>query len=237
METIYTFFIGCIFGSFLQVVIDRAPQGEDFILSRSHCDACHHVLHAVDLIPLVSYFIHRGHCRYCKAKITAKYPLTETVIGLLAVIYVSFFGLTIRSLVDLFLITLMIAIFVIDYHHMIIPDTLNLLILPEVIYYWVADGFTLSNIFGLSVSLLMIMVSFFYKDSIGGGDIKYLAVLGLLFGYPKIIFLLAVSTTIASLYALYELIRHNKSLRSYIAFGPFISLSAIFFLILNHIGK
>jgi leader peptidase (prepilin peptidase)/N-methyltransferase len=74
--------IGLAVGSFLNVCIDRLPAGQSLVSPRSHCDGCGQPLANRDLIPIVSYLLLRGRCRYCSVAIPARLPLVEAVTGL-----------------------------------------------------------------------------------------------------------------------------------------------------------
>lgn len=64
-------------GSFLYLVADRWPRGEPFVLDRSRCPHCKHVLRMIDLFPLVSWLATRAQCRYCGKRLSIWYPITE----------------------------------------------------------------------------------------------------------------------------------------------------------------
>ena len=139
---IIIFLTGLIVGSFLNCVIYRLafPKG------RSFCPHCKHILSWQDLIPVLSFFILRGECRYCGKKISWQYPLVEIATGLLFVLILNFefrwieqserlpVGLlsnkilifnfeTITYFLYLLIISsLLIIIFVYDLKHFIIPD-------------------------------------------------------------------------------------------------------------------
>src|SRR5258708_37734623 len=80
------FIFGTVVGSFLGVVIDRLPRGKTIVKGRSHCDHCKHTLSALDLIPLVSFLVLRGKCRYCHSSIGWNTFFIECITGLLFVI-------------------------------------------------------------------------------------------------------------------------------------------------------
>jgi len=79
---VFTFLLGVSIGSFLNVLIDRLPQ-ERKITGRSVCDYCQHQLSWYDLIPILSFFLLKGRCRYCCKKISFQYPLVEILTGLM----------------------------------------------------------------------------------------------------------------------------------------------------------
>ncbi|KKU86521.1 MAG: Type 4 prepilin-like protein leader peptide-processing enzyme [Parcubacteria group bacterium GW2011_GWA2_47_9] len=137
----FIFLLGLAIGSFLNAVIHRLQTEEKLFPGRSHCPHCRHKLAAKDLIPLISYLLLKGRCRYCKKPISLQYPLVELATGLLfvavlqytaplfifnpAVIFQSplvFFVGTGTFLYYLLLISFLTVIFVYDLKHHIIPD-------------------------------------------------------------------------------------------------------------------
>ena len=81
--TAIVFLFGVLIGSFLNVLIYRIPKGENFVTENSHCMTCNHRLYAKDLVPLFSWLFLGGKCRYCKAKISAQYPIVEATNGIM----------------------------------------------------------------------------------------------------------------------------------------------------------
>ena len=82
MVIVLVFSFGLCIGSFVNVVVDRLPKGKK-ITGRSHCEFCRKTLEATDLVPVVSFFLLKGRCRYCKKKLSWQYPLVELATGLL----------------------------------------------------------------------------------------------------------------------------------------------------------
>lgn len=81
--TLYAFIVGLCVGSFLNVVVLRGFSGESIVLPPSHCTKCNHKLAWYDNIPLFSYLLLRGKCRYCSEKISIQYPLVELATGII----------------------------------------------------------------------------------------------------------------------------------------------------------
>lgn len=81
--TIFFFIIGAFLGSFYNVIAMRSLDGRNWISGRSECDSCKHPLGFLDLIPIFSYLIFKGKCRYCKEKIPPQHFLSEIGFGLL----------------------------------------------------------------------------------------------------------------------------------------------------------
>lgn len=76
------FIMGTLFGSFFTLATYRIPRKQDIMIKRSYCPRCEHELGFFDLIPVLSYTFLGGKCRYCKEKISIRYPLFEVFNGL-----------------------------------------------------------------------------------------------------------------------------------------------------------
>ena len=141
MFYILIFLLGLSVGSFLNVVICRLETKEPIFLSRSHCPKCGALLKWSDLIPLVSFLIQKGKCRYCGKKISWQYPIVEITTGLLFLLIFNFQFFILRQGFDgqaifnqfpifqflnllfyFFIASVLIVIFVYDLKHYIIPD-------------------------------------------------------------------------------------------------------------------
>lgn len=221
----FYFTIGCIVASFVGVVIDRYPRGENFIAGRSHCIYCHQKLRLMDLIPIVSYLILRGKCRYCHQKIPIHYFFIEIIGGYFAIVclkqYQNFKGICLFAIA-----MLLLTISFIDLKMMVIPNgSLCLFFILVMIYtYDIHHSFVDMLVGCLSVSLLMFVLTKITPDCFGGGDIKLMAVAGMLLGWKRNVLAFAIAIVLAGVYALYDLLKNHSSLQSYIAFAPYLSI-------------
>lgn len=116
---------GAIIGSFLNVVIHRLPREESIVFPNSRCPACAAAIHPLDNIPVISYLILRGRCRACRARISPRYPIVETLTALLYALVFLRDGLTAALPFDLAFVTALVALVFIDYDHMILPDAIT----------------------------------------------------------------------------------------------------------------
>jgi prepilin signal peptidase PulO-like enzyme (type II secretory pathway) len=134
MEILTAFFVflfGAAIGSFLNVVILRLHSGKT-LGGRSECPNCKHQLEVLDLIPILSYLLLSGKCRYCKHKLSPQYPLVEllTAVSFSLVFLASSQNLiqlpnilNLTSLIfNLFIVAVLIVISVYDLKWGIIPD-------------------------------------------------------------------------------------------------------------------
>jgi leader peptidase (prepilin peptidase) / N-methyltransferase len=171
---IIVFLFGSIIGSFLNVCIHRMPKGESVVWPRSHCPRCQKRIPGYDNIPFISFLLLKGRCRFCREKISLRYPLVELLTALLMVALFSRFGLTYEFFLYMVMLWgLIIATFV-DIPHRIIPD--------EVSVGGMIIGFIMVSITGLALSPLKFSFSPMAKSALGiiaGGGIIYLT--GVLF--------------------------------------------------------
>jgi leader peptidase (prepilin peptidase) / N-methyltransferase len=245
MSIIFLFLLGTAIGSFLNVLIDRIPRDESIVKGRSHCDKCKHILAPYDLIPLLSFILLSGRCRYCKVKLSVQYPIVEFITGLMFVfIYLyNFHLLTINhySLVSVplnflinlvFLLTIMSSLFVIfitDLKYRIIPDQILIFDLPLIFIYLIINHYPLIiNHFlsGLALFLLfLILVLITRGKGMGLGDVKFAFVMGFLLGFPKIIVAFYLSFLTGALFSIILILVKHKRMKDAIPFGPFLAAS------------
>ena len=233
------FIIGLVLGSFYQVVGLRLPVGESFINSRSYCPKCKKKLKWYELIPLVSYIIQLGRCRKCKKRISITYPLFELLTGVCFALSYLVFGLTKEIIIPLTLISMLIIIIVSDTKYMVIPDEIILLgsILIVVETFFIKGGQAcLTSLFnGVFAFVGMYIVkilgdAIFRKESLGGGDIKLMFLIGLVFSFKTMVVILFLASFMALPYAISVLLIKKDPI---VPYGPFISLTAIALLLLK----
>ena len=95
----FMFVIGTLFGSFFSLATYRIPRHQDILIKRSYCPNCKHNLGFFDLIPILSYIIGKGKCRYCKEKISIRYPIFELTNGIVFLIFFVIFKLSINLVI------------------------------------------------------------------------------------------------------------------------------------------
>ncbi|MGL6104671.1 prepilin peptidase [Romboutsia sp.] len=235
--TIISFIIGTIFGSFYNVCIYRIPEKQSIATPPSHCYNCNTRLKPKDLIPILSWTLLKGKCRYCGQKISPRYALVELLTGILfAVVYLNF-GYTLTTLYYMFLISLLIIITFIDLDHYIIPD--ELLIIGSIIALIVNTlGYGTGIKEGLigalacgggTLAVIYLIELLIKKEVMGGGDIKLFAMLGLFLGVKLGFLTIILSVYVGAIYGIATII-YSKikkiEYNSMIPYGPFISVAA-----------
>ena len=149
MWYIVSVIFGAMIGSFLNVCIYRLPKEESIIWPRSHCPACKKMIRFYDNIPLISYLLLRGRCRYCKGPISIQYPLVEGITALSSLFLFMKFGPSLSYLFYFAFVAALIVITVIDLYHQIIPDVISLpgigvgllasLVIPQIHFFQFLD--------------------------------------------------------------------------------------------------
>lgn len=229
-----TFLLGLIMGSFLHCFGFRYATGESVAKGRSHCALCGHTLHAADLVPLLSYLFLRGKCRYCGKAVSKRYPVAELVCGLAYLSVLLRFGISADLLQYLIFVSLLFGAAVTDLYCRLIPDRLILMGIitafgfglgsPEGILS--ALGRILLN--GLSVAgpLLLLVLLFdkvMKRETMGGGDIKLMFMIGLFFDWRLNLLILILACCIGLLAAL---LPAQKAEDGSFSFGPALCLAA-----------
>lgn len=197
--------LGAVLASFSGCVAARLRTGESFLRGRSHCDGCGHVLAAGDLVPVFSWLLRKGRCRYCGAQIPAGCPMTEALEGLTFAVLLWHYGLTAAGGQAIILAALLFLISLIDWETGIIPDSLVLAVCADFAVFtavsagWRAVG--MGALGGLMLGggmlvLALMMDRVLGRESMGGGDIKLFFAVGLFFPWSQLLLLLIFSCVI-----------------------------------------
>ena len=234
MQSLYLiilFVLGTLFGSFFTVVGSRLPRGENFIKKRSHCDNCKHNLSFLDMIPILSFLFLKGKCRYCGKKIDSLSTWMELFTGILFSLSYFTFGFSYQLFFALGIVSLLIILSVSDISYYIIPD--------EVLIFFSGYFIVLTTLnSGIKAALLAILsglILFFFmyivmllgnflfkKESLGGGDIKLMFVIGLVLHPFLGLFVIFIASVIALPISLIILWRKKKNL---VPYGPFLLIA------------
>lgn len=216
---------GVIIGSFVNVLILRLPIKESVTLTRSHCMNCGHTLAWYDLFPLFSYLFLGGKCRYCKAHISAQYPVVEGLNGLLYVILYLVKGFTLETFLYCLCASALLALSFIDWRTHEIPVGFNIFILLLGLIRLITDiGNWSQYVIGLFAVSGFLFLLFLVTGGrgIGGGDIKLMAATGLLLGWQLNIIGFLIGCILGSIIHL-TLMAIKKADRV-LAFGPYLSM-------------
>jgi len=226
--------LGISFGSFLNVVIDRFATNRSIVKGRSYCESCKKTLQVIDLIPLLSFIFLKGRCRFCGKKIPSRLFVVELVTGILSVtVFVVYAYISIPLFLIIYLITLLlVAIFFIDLSYGIIPDKLSLLLtIVAIIFVFISGSNILIHFLSGMSSFLFFYTLFVVTKGkgMGGGDLKIAFALGLILGYPFIIYGLYLAFLTGAIISIILVLWKKKKLRGdSVPFGPFLVAATLF---------
>lgn len=222
--------LGLVMGSFCNAWAWRIVHGESIARGRSHCARCGHTLAAPDLVPLVSWLLLKGRCRYCGAPISRRYPAAEAVSAAFFVSVLLRFGPSWACLRLWALGCLLLVLSLVDLDARELPDGLLLAAAGCALLRLPAEGWcglrsALVGAVAVSVPLLLLVLladRVMGRETMGGGDIKLFAALGLHFGPALTLFLLILSCFTGLLFALLGRLGRAEEF----PFGPAVALAA-----------
>lgn len=244
MTRIYVFIFGAIVGSFCNVCIVRMPHEKSVVWPGSHCPHCKKSIAWHDNIPFLSYILLRGRCRHCQKPISIRYFIVELVTAVSFVIFYLHFGFTPLFFAYLVLLGgLIIATFV-DLEHRIIPDEISIggIVVGFILSYLIPQMHPdfmgpPSQLLSAWRSCLGIVIGggaiygmglmgdiIFKKESMGGGDVKFLAMIGAFLGWQMALLTFFVAPLFGAVFGIIVKIRTKESV---IPYGPFLALGAL----------
>lgn len=218
------FLLGTAMGSFYNVLIDRLPNDQDVIKSRSECTYCHTKLKWLDLIPIWSFVFLKGRCRYCGKKLTYQYLFSELAVGgifLLAFLLYGRYSNWVSTVTMLALWSMLFIVGVMDYKYGIVIDQV---LIPFAIIGIAAQlvgkvdiikillgGLTGFAFYGLIyVAALLI----YKKEGFGMGDVLLLTAIGTFFGPAQTILIGFLSFFCAIFFIVFSYLKNKKLGRS-----------------------
>lgn len=239
------FIIGLIFGSFYNVVGYRLPNNMSIVFPTSHCPNCNHKLKFYELIPVISYIFLLGRCKNCKKRISLSYPFFEMLTGVLFLLSYLVFGINMKFLISITFISILIIVSISDIRYYIIPDEVLLvgsiiIIIEFIINSLITDASIINGVVmpilnGLGAFAILYLFkvfgdAVFQKESLGGGDIKLLFLIGLVLGFDMSIVVIFIASFIALPLSVISLIKNDNNI---LPFGPYLSLASAVVLLTN----
>ena len=248
--------LGLVVGSFLNVCILRLPRQQGIVSPRSACPHCGQALKPYDNIPLISFLLLGGKCRFCKAAISWQYPGVEVLTA--ATYWVTYvnYGLQWKTVVLLVFFSALIVLVFIDLNQRILPDVitlpgivlglgLSLLVevedstggsilyltgLPDCGGRW---GSLLSSLVGVVVcsGFLWLVAEVYFKwkkvEGMGFGDLKLMGMVGAFLGVKMALLTLMLGSLLGALIGLAFIKLTGKDSRYELPFGSFLGIAAI----------
>lgn len=235
----FVFLAGTCIGSFLNVCIYRIPENKSIVFPGSLCPNCHTLLPFYCNIPILSYLVLTGRCKFCKNPISIRYPFIEMLTGIFAFLLFHTFGLTPATGYWFVFISTLITLSFIDIDHQIIPDIISL---PGILvfassFYFLPDMTLKDTLIGILAGggILYAVALLYYllrkQEGMGGGDIKLLAMIGAATGIKGVLFTVFAGSLVGTLTGILIMIYTRKGdAKLKIPFGPFLSSGAILYI-------
>ena len=226
--------MGLVMGSAVTALAYRVPRERSWVHGRSACTNCGATLQVIDLIPVFSFIGTLGRCRYCKARISPRYPLTELLCGAWAVLLYVHTGFGWHYPFLALWGFLLIALMWIDFDFQLLPDALTFpgtLIGVAVALQW--PGGVREAIFGvvLGSGLLWLLAWGYWKvrgvEGMGGGDIKLAAMFGVVLGWKLSLLTLMLAAFAGTLWGGYLILRKVGDGKTALPFGTLLAPAAM----------
>lgn len=223
------FLISMFLGSFYNVIGLRRLNKEDFTSTPSHCVSCNHQLSFLDMIPVVSWTLMGGKCRYCGAKVSGIYPFGEimTAITYTAMIYK--YGFSLEALIQIVLFTTLIVATASDLKEQIVPDEITLVGTIILVLLRTLSGNSLAYYFvgGLMSFGVLYLLFQLSGGKIGGADVKLYAPIGITIGFVKSMESLFLASLVSVLYLGYHHLKGKDVRNMKFPFVPFMMIGVL----------
>jgi leader peptidase (prepilin peptidase)/N-methyltransferase len=251
MQAVLVAVIGLTFGSFINAYVWRIHKQSksknksySILSGRSMCPKCGSKLKPLDLVPIISWLMLRGKCRYCYKTISAEYPIVEIVTTALFVLSYVYWPLGFKAegifyfVFWLFLIVNLVALAIYDIHWLTLPNRIMYLLYSTVIVQVLVTfgafhgglHYLIGDLLGIAIGGGMFYILFQVSNGkwIGGGDVKLGAILGLYIGSGvDAILLIFIASVLGSLYSISLMTLGKLDRKSLIPYGPFLIVGVI----------
>jgi len=256
LEALVAFAFGLVIGSFLNVCIYRLPRDLSVVRPRSYCTACEHTIAWYDNVPVLSYALLGGKCRYCQSRIAIRYPLVELLTGALFFVYFLRMGATPAAVKYCLLGALLVGLLFADLEERILPDefTLGGAVIGLVLAWFIPVQdfaahllFVLLNIYASArvLSCAESLVGAFFpafvlwlggylyekirkREGMGFGDVKMMLMIGTFLGMRDTILTMVIASVVGSVAGfIYIRVTHKEVSTYELPFGSFLALGAL----------
>ncbi|WP_088241819.1 prepilin peptidase [Calothrix rhizosoleniae] len=239
--SIIVFALGASVGSFINVVVYRLPEGLSILWPPSRCPHCLNQLKAYDNVPVFGWLWLKGRCRFCKNKISPRYPVVEAMAGLLFLLLFFTFKFSFLTLGYWAFCSWLLALSIIDWDTMTLPNPLTqsgllLGIGFQVIWGSVSDGNWQGAVNHGMMAIAAAVLGIWLFDAIailgeiglgkaamGAGDAKLAAMMGAWFGWQ---YLLLASFTACVVGVLFAIV-FRQQWGQKMPFGPFLAMGSV----------
>jgi leader peptidase (prepilin peptidase)/N-methyltransferase len=242
--SIIVFALGASIGSFINVVVYRLPAKLSILWPPSRCPHCLNQLKANDNVPVLGWIWLRGRCRYCKSKISVRYPVVEAITGIIFLVVFTVFQVSIITIGYWAFCSWLLALSLIDLDTMTLPNPLTQSGLVLGIIFQMALGFIQASWVGLINHLMMAIVGAVLglwlfdaiahigsialgKTAMGAGDAKLAAMMGAWLGWRYLLLASFIACAVGVLIGGGVIWRSRQKSSQKIPFGPFLALGSV----------
>lgn len=244
LANLFVFILGASIGSFLNVVVYRLPAGLSLLFPPSRCPRCLNTLKVYDNVPVFGWLWLQGRCRYCRSRISIRYPIVEAVTGVLFLLVFWTFGTSLQTLVYWAFLSWLLALALIDLDTLTLPNPLTQSGLVLGLIFQGVLGFLpntsymsgihqlMAGIVGavlgiwLFDAIILIGSMVFGQTAMGGGDAKLAAMMGAWLGWKYLLLAGFLACAIGAFVGGGAIALGLLSRRQPMPFGPFLALGA-----------
>jgi leader peptidase (prepilin peptidase)/N-methyltransferase len=220
---------GAVLGSFLNVCVYRIPAGESIVHPRSRCPSCKQPIAWRDNIPIVSWLVLRGRCRWCLKPISVQYPLVEAIVALVWAVSVLLWGPSAKAVTTGAFGTVLLGIGLVNTRTNLIPDefTLGGLVVGLALSLTGGQQGFVNALIGAAAGFALLSVidriaGFVFKDEgIGGSSAKMMAMVGSFVGWRGVLL-----TIIAAVIGSVLFVPLSLKKKRLLPFGVFLAVGA-----------
>jgi leader peptidase (prepilin peptidase)/N-methyltransferase len=238
-KMIFIILFGLAWGSFLNVVIYRLPAGMSLSTPPSTCPRCKKKIKFYDNIPILSYLILRGRCRFCGARIPFSYFLVEILTPVSFLLIFQQYGFSFFFFTSCLFASALIVLGFIDYYHQILPDEITLPGLALALIYspFRSDLNLTQALIGavIGAGFLLFIYGAYYllrkKEGLGMGDVTMMLFIGAYLGWRLTFFTLILASFVGAVVGVLLIAIRKKDLQYSLPFGTFLAPAAFFSLL------
>ncbi len=212
---------------------EEIPPEFNLVVPRSRCPSCQHPISALENIPILSYVLLGGRCRKCKTSISLRYPVIELFGGIIGLVVIWHFDMTLQALGALIFSFSLLALAAIDFDTQLLPDSITLPLL------WLGLAFNIHHSFvSLDEAVIGAMAGYLSlwsiywlfklvtgKEGMGYGDFKLLAALGAWLGWTVLPALIFLSSLLGAIFGITMIVIRGHNRKIPIPFGPYLAVA------------
>lgn len=246
LASLIVFALGASIGSFVNVVVYRVPVKQSILFPPSRCPHCLNQLKPYDNVPVLGWLWLKGRCRYCKSKISIRYPVVEAVTGFVFLLVFWTFKFSLLTIGYWGFCSWLLALSLIDLDTKTLPNPLTKSGLVLGIIFQMVIGYSQASWVGLANHLMMAVVGavlglwlfdaitvigsiVFRTTAMGSGDAKLAAMMGAWLGWKYLLLASFLACVVGVLVEGFKLVLLQRKWGQKIPFpfGPFLAIGAV----------